>query len=584
VKHRLLFTLMALVVIFTMALSACVPAATPAPEQPTQPPAPAQPTAAPVQPTAAPAQPTAAPVQPTAAPAFTGLKLAAPDCSYGGEFKSIEAVDATTVKFTLCAPDIAFPAKVAFASNEILPKALLDSTQGDAAKISDNPIGTGPYVVKEWVRGDHMTLEANPNYWGTPPTLKTLILKWSKEPAQRLLELQSGNADGIDNPGLNDYATISSDPNLKLYPRLVNNVMYFAMNNTFKPFDKEEVRQAFAMAIDKQRIVKNFFPEGSAVAEQFVPPTLKPGYTDGFTWYPYDTAKAKQMLTDAGFDFNQTITFSYRNVSRSYVPQPDKVAQDFQAQMAALGIKVKLDVEESGTLLDNVKAGKLQMFLLGWGEDYPDPTDWYDYHFSADHKDFGNPYPDLVAAIKTGATTVDPAARQKAYDEVNALVKQHVPVIPISHSASAVGFKATVGNVIIGPYNENFQNMTTDSSQLVFIQNAEPISMYCSDQEDGETIRACMQVFNSLLAYDVGKAAVVNGLSDKYEANTDLTEWTFHLRNGVKFSDGSPVTANDVVASYTAQWDMKDPNHKGSTGTFQYFSGLFGGFLNAPPK
>ena len=103
-----------------------------------------------------------------------------------------------TVKFTLCNPDAAFLAKVAFTSNEILPKALLDATGGDSAKISENPVGTGPYMLKEWVRGDHMTLEANPNYWGGVPDLKTLIIKWSKEPAQRLLELQSGNADAID--------------------------------------------------------------------------------------------------------------------------------------------------------------------------------------------------------------------------------------------------------------------------------------------------------------------------------------------------------------------------------------------------
>ena len=92
------------------------------------------------------------------------------------------------------------------------------------------------------------------------------------------------------------------------------------MNNTKPPFDNEEVRQAFALAIDKQRIVDNFFPAGSTIAEQFVYPDLKPGYTDGLKWYNFDKAKAKQMLTDAGFDFNQTILFSYRNASRGYAP------------------------------------------------------------------------------------------------------------------------------------------------------------------------------------------------------------------------------------------------------------------------
>ena len=127
-------------------------------------------------------------VSPTATTApFTPASLAAADCKYGGEIKSISAPDPNTVVFDLCTPDPAFLAKAAFAVFEILPKALLDSTGGDSAKIGQNPIGTGPMMVKEWVRGDHLTLVPNPNYWGTKPTTQTLIFKWSKETAARLL-------------------------------------------------------------------------------------------------------------------------------------------------------------------------------------------------------------------------------------------------------------------------------------------------------------------------------------------------------------------------------------------------------------
>ena len=72
-------------------------------------------------------------------------------------------------------------------------------------------------------------------------------------------------------------------------------------------------------------------------------------------------------------------------------------------------------------------------------------------------------------------------------------------------------------------------------------------------------------------------------LAESYEANADLTEYTFHLRPNVKWSDGSAFTSADVFATYTAMWDVKNVNHKGNTGTFQYWSGLFGAFLNAPP-
>ena len=73
-------------------------------------------------------------------------------------------------------------------------------------------------MLKEWVRGDHMTLVANPNYWGPKPTLSTLIMKWSKEPAQRLLELQSGNVDSIELVGAEDIATVQADTTLVFDP------------------------------------------------------------------------------------------------------------------------------------------------------------------------------------------------------------------------------------------------------------------------------------------------------------------------------------------------------------------------------
>ena len=127
-------------------------------------------------------------------------------------------MDQYTVKFTLCTPDPAFPSKVAFSAFAIQDKAFLDSNGGDSTKMAAKPNGTGPYTVKEWVRGDHITFEANPDYWGDKAKVKTLIFRWSKEAAQRLLELQSGTVDGIDNPAPEDFATIQKDTKLKLYP------------------------------------------------------------------------------------------------------------------------------------------------------------------------------------------------------------------------------------------------------------------------------------------------------------------------------------------------------------------------------
>ena len=118
---------------------------------------------------------------------------------------------------------------------------------------------------------------------------------------------------------------------------------------------------------------------------------------------------------------------------------------------------------------------------------------------------------------------------------------------------------------------------------FVWMQNAEPISLYCADETDGESLRACEQVNESLLAYEIGGTAVVPSLAESYDASDDLMTWTFHLRPDVTFHDGSAFDANDVVMSYAVQWDAANPLHVGRSGAFDYFSALFGGFLNPPP-
>ncbi len=510
-------------------------------------------------------------------------EMADAGCEYGGLFRSIEAIDDMTVQFSLCSADVAFPSKMAFTAFSIHPSEYLEAT-GGTGDLLDEPIGTGPYQVIDWQRGDSIIMQRYDDYWGEPALTENLIFRWSSEGAQRLLELQSGTVDGIDNPSPDDFAVIEGDPNLELYPRDGLNVFYLGMNNTHEPFNDERVRQAIALGIDKSRIVDNFYPAASTTANYFTPCAI-PGGCEGEAFPEYNLDAALELLAEAGYADGFETEIAYRDVFRSYLPEPGVVAQDIQAQLANLNITAEIVVMESGAFLDASDAGQLSGFhLLGWGADYPDPTNFLDFHFGPGASDqFGEGFPDIHEALAVGGSSTDEAARLEAYAEANSLLAQHVPMVPIAHGGSGTAFKAeTVGAHASPLSNEYFAVMEVPGQDtFVWMQNAEPISAYCADETDGETLRFCEQVSEALLGYEVAGTAVKPMLAERYEVNDELTEWTFYLREGVTFHDGSSLDAEDVVTSFMAQWDAASPLHTGRDGNFTYFSAFFNGFLNA---
>jgi peptide/nickel transport system substrate-binding protein len=514
------------------------------------------------------------------------MTYSADSCDYGGEFLSIEAVDAQNVKFTLCYPDPALPSKVAFGAFAIYSSDYIESTGGTGDLVT-NPIGTGPYKVDHWDLGNELVLTRNENYWGEPAVEETLIFRWNSEAAARLTELQSGGADAIDNVGPSDFEVIANDSSLQLKEREGLNVMYVGFNNTIAPFDDVRVRQAISMGIDKQRIVDNFYPPGSSVADQFMPTSIF-GYTAEVEPLAYDVDAAKALVQEYADETGATVplevTLNYRDVVRGYLPQPGVVGQDIQAQLADIGINVTIEVMESGAFIDATNAGTVPFFLLGWGADYPDATNFLDYHFgSTSSPRFGDHFDEITEPLSQGAQLAAPEDRYPFYVEANTAIRDLVPMVPIAHGGSAVAYAGRIEGAHSSPLgNERFAIMEDpDDDNLVWMQNAEPIGLYCADESDGESLRACRQIQESLLDYETGGTAVVPALSDTYTVSDDLTEWTFHLREGVTFTDGSTLDANDVVMSYAVNWDAANPLHVGRVNQFTYWGALFG-FLNPP--
>jgi ABC-type transport system substrate-binding protein len=393
----------------------------------------------------------------------------------------------------------------------------------------------------------------------------------------------------ITNIAPDDYATVEGDANLQLIRYPNPNILYVGFTNTFAPFDDVNVRQAIAMGIDRQRIVDNFYAEGSEVASHFTPCSIPNGCA-GESWYDFDADTANQMLDDAGFPKGDDgIRFStsifYRDVFRSYLPEPGLVAVELQTQLRDnLGIDAEVVVMESGEFIAASTDGQLDgIHLLGWGADYPHVTNFLDFHFNVNNLQFGDPFPEIYEVLETASQIAEVDAAADLYAEANNAIKEFVPMIPIVHGAAADAALASLGGAYTPPFGATqFQYLDPGKDTLVFMQNAEPISLYCADETDGESLRPCQNVVETLLEYGQDSGETHGELATACTSNEDTTVWTCTLRDGVTFHDGSAFDANDVVASWAVGIDAANPLHVGNTGGFDYFAYLWDGLINAP--
>ena len=209
---------------------------------------------------------------------------------YAGNLAGIEAVDAQTVTFTLCNPDVAFPSKVAFSALGIFPEEQLE--EGGQRGTRRQPDRHRSLQARGLGEGQPDRPDRQRGLLGRRAAIPTVVFRWSEESAQRLVELQSGDVDGIDNVGTEDFETVSGDSNLQLIEREPLNVFYLGFNVDKPPFDNEQLRQAIGYAIDKDRIIENFYPEGSIAADQFLPPGI-PQVQEGAETFTYDPRRPR---------------------------------------------------------------------------------------------------------------------------------------------------------------------------------------------------------------------------------------------------------------------------------------------------
>ncbi|GAB0024201.1 ABC transporter substrate-binding protein [Helicobacter pylori] len=393
-------------------------------------------------------------------------------------YRSCEASDDQTVVLEIARATSKFPAMLSLSAFGIQsPKALEEGKANDVKKQgegfaypknSENPVGTGPYTFDSYDEANKtVTLKRNDDYWGDKAKNAEIVFDIIPNESTRRQELEADSINGYDLPNPVDWKGLEDAGN-KVEIRDPFNVLYVAFNPESNPALKDlKVRQALDMAVNREQLVKSQLPEGATAASQFYPDTVE-GYNKDLAVTKYDPAGAKKLLEEAGQE-DLTLTFAYPSeVTRPYMPNPQKIHEAIRKDFEKAGVTVKVVTKPwNGGYLDGVDNGQFDAWLLGWTGDYNSADNFIgtffgnlksnDFHTSA--TDFGA---DLSKELKDADQTVDESERTKKYEELNKKIHdEYVPGLPISHSPPAIVVNEDVEGLVASPLTaERFSSVT----------------------------------------------------------------------------------------------------------------------------
>jgi len=368
----------------------------------------------------------------------------------------VTVVDPQTVRISLRENDATFLSNLAMFSMGIVSPAALAKYGADVAR---HPVGTGPFRFVKWDPNQKIVLAANEDYWDGRPYLDKLIFKPVPENAVRLLELEVGAIHGMNGLNPDDTSRVEENPELAFLEESGMNVGYLAMNNDRKPFDQVKVRQALNHAINKPALIKAFFADGrlGEAAKNPMPPTLW-GYNDAIRDYAYDPARAKQLLSEAGYPQGFEMELWALPVVRPYMPQGQRVAEAIQSDLAKIGVKVRITTYEWGTYLDKLSKGDHQAALIGWIGDNGDPDNFLFNLLDASNARKGGSTnyafyrgQDAHHLLMKARRVADMAERTRLYEEAQVAIHKDAPWVPLFHAKQMAAVRANVRGFTLHP-------------------------------------------------------------------------------------------------------------------------------------
>lgn len=349
--------------------------------------------------------------------------------------KTITAPDAHTVVITLSQPHAPLLADLAMYAYSIVPESLV---KAQGSSFFQHPVGSGPFMVTSYNPDSEVDLARNPYFYGTKPKISKVRVLIVPDDNTRVLLLESKKVDVIENPPGNLVSQIDSTPGLsvQLYPS--TRVDFIQLDEHFAPFKNLLVRQALNYAINRKAIVQLAYQGHATAGASFMPYQMK-FFDSSIAPYPYDPAKAKQLLAKAGYPhgFNTFLI----TVSGDVAGQAEAIV--VKSELAAVGINVSIQSYELLTAYDKEDGGHSEMGERYWTNDIIDPDEVATFGADCQGGAFAfNSYwcDNQVNSLVTDARgELNDSTRQQMYDQIQQAVYQQSPFIVIDYSPYRYG-------------------------------------------------------------------------------------------------------------------------------------------------
>ena len=343
----------------------------------------------------------------------------------GGKATSISGLatpNDSTLVVTLAEPLAIFTKMMAMPVASVVPDSV-------PANFGEHPVGTGPWRLVEWKHDDYLLFAKNASYFGGAPKADTLRARVIAEPSTAVAEYESGNVDVLQIPAAeaSDWMEDESrKPMLMSTPAL--ELVYIGINTTRGPLVDARVRQAINYAIDVNRIIERLIGGRGTRAAGVVPPALG-GYDSTRKPYPYDPAKAKQLLASAGHANGIDV-----ELWTSTTPIYLRIAETVQAYLNAVGIRVKIVQRESAAARGAARKGQTDMILKDWYADYPDAEDFlYPLLHTTNRGVGGNvsffSNPRFDSLVTASRRELDEAKRNALYKQADSIAFVEAPMV-----------------------------------------------------------------------------------------------------------------------------------------------------------